>query len=134
MKNKDQLVRKVLVLNPGNVQDNKIIEYLTNKKFSTYVRKLIEEDMTRNGHKDNSGLNEVYKMILDINRRIDGLYQDRSSNGSNSSDTTNATRMPEYQAQEESNIEEDSSLEESGELSEEEKEQLNLFENIGIGV
>ena len=34
----------------------------------------------------------------------------------------------------ENHIEEDSSLEEASELSEEEKEQLNLFENIGIGV
>lgn len=128
MGNNDQLVRKVLVLNPKNDQDKILIEYLQKKKFSTYVRNLIEADFKKTDINvcDNETL---FNMIMNLKKQVDTLMQ--NNNSIVTVIPTEEISTEETHLNEQSSYNEVKPLDESG-LTEEEQEELNSFEDIGI--
>lgn len=69
----------MLVLNPDNEDDSKIIKFLEKKKFSGYVRQLILEDMKKNNNLEIRDLiDEIKKLREDM---FEANVSDKRSTG-----------------------------------------------------
>lgn len=62
-------VKKMLVLNPEKYDDKILIEYLEKKKFSQYIRRLIEDDMNKNI--GNTKTDEIKSLLQKVLERMD---------------------------------------------------------------